>query len=305
MLANALLILSDFALIALGLALRRLWPASFDRAFWTGAEKLVYYVLFPALLFNAINRAQFSLATEAAVLAVAVGAFLSAVALGFAARWVVRPAPDVFASCVQTAFRYNSYIGLALAQSLLGARGVALLALVIAVCVPLANMFAVFALARHAQRGLLRELVSNPLIVATVAGLVSNLVGWKAPALLSTALLERLGSGGLALGLLCIGAGLVLGSVPAPRRVLTYFSVIKLAVFPALALGFAQLAGLGQLETQLVVLFGALPTASTAYVLAARMGGNAAPVAFTITLQTLIAVLTLPLWMALATAASG
>ena len=305
MLANALLVLSDFALIALGLLLRRAWSDSFNRAFWSGAERLVYYVLFPALLFNAINRAQFSLATEAAVLAAAVGGFLCAVALGFAARFVVRPAPDVFASCVQTAFRYNSYIGLALAQTLLGARGVALLALVIAVCVPLANIFAVYALARHAQRGLLRELASNPLIVATVAGLASNLLGVKLPAFLSVALLDRLGNGGLALGLLCIGAGLTLDNVQAPKRVLAYFSAIKLLAFPAIALALARALGLGPVETQLVVLFGALPTASTAYVLASRMGGNAAPVAFTITAQTLASVLTLPLWMALAASLTG
>lgn len=300
MFSNALLILSDFALIAIGLLLRRVWSDSFNRGFWTGAEKLVYYVLFPALLFNAINRAQFSLATEATVLGVAVAAFFSAVLLGFAGRWVVRPAPDVFASCVQTAFRYNSYIGLALAYSLLGARGVALLALVLGVCIPLANVFAVYALARHAERGLLRELASNPLIVATVSGLVTNLLGWKLPTLLSTSLLDRLGSGGLALGLLCIGAGLTLDNLQAPRRVIAYFTTVKLALFPAIALGLAWLAGLRGLEAQLVVLFAALPTASTAYVLAARMGGQAAPVAFTITLQTLLSVLTLPLWVSLA-----
>lgn len=300
MFSNALLILSDFALIAIGLLLRRVWSDSFNRGFWTGAEKLVYYVLFPALLFNAINRAQFSLATEATVLGAAVAAFFSAVLLGFAGRWVVRPAPDVFASCVQTAFRYNSYIGLALSYSLLGARGVALLALVLGVCIPLANVFAVYALARHAERGLLRELASNPLIVATVSGLVTNLLGWKLPTLLSTSLLDRLGSGGLALGLLCIGAGLTLDNLQAPRRVIAYFTTVKLALFPAIALGLAWLAGLRGLEAQLVVLFAALPTASTAYVLAARMGGQAAPVAFTITLQTLLSVLTLPLWVSLA-----
>jgi predicted permease len=302
MLANALLILSEFALIALGFLLRRLGSASFDEAFWTGAERLVYYVLFPALLFNAINRAPFSFAADAVLLAVALAAFLSAVALAFAGRWIARPEPVLFASCVQTAFRYNSYIGLALAQSLLGARGVALLALVIAVCVPLANTFAVYALARHAQRRLLRELASNPLIIATVAGLATNLLGWQVPPLLSSALLERLGSGGLALGLLCIGAGLTLGGLPAPARVLAYFSAVKLLAFPALALGYALLAGLGPIETKLVVLFGALPTASTAYVLAARMGGTAAPVAYSITAQTLAAVVTLPLWMTLAAA---
>jgi malonate transporter and related proteins len=201
---------------------------------------------------------------------------------------------------VQTAFRYNSYIGLALVQSLVGSRGVALLALIIAVCVPLANMFAVYALARHAQRGLLRELAGNPLIVATVGGLATNLLGWQLPELLSTSLLGRLASGGLALGLLCIGAGLTLESVQAPRRVLVYFSAVKLLAFPALALGLMHFTGLRGAEAQAVLIFAALPTASTAYVLAARMGGTPAPVAFIITKQTLLSVITLPLWVSLA-----
>ena len=300
MFSNALLILSDFALIALGLLLARLWSDDFNRTFWTGAEKLVYYVLFPALLFNAINRASFSLATEATVLAVATAAFLTTVALSFASRPLLRVPADLFASCVQTGFRYNSYIGLALAQSLLGARGVLLLALIIGVCVPLANLFAVYALARHAERGFLREVVRNPLILATVGGLVTNLLGWTPPPLLSSSLLERLGNGGLALGLMCIGAGLRFDMVDVPRRVPIAFTTLKLLVFPALALGFIALAGLRGTEAQLVLLFAALPTASTAYVLAARMNGRADAVAFIITLQTLLAVLMLPLWFALA-----
>lgn len=299
MLANALLILSDFALIALGLLLRRLWPETFHRGFWTGAENLVYYVLFPALLFNSIHRAPLSFATEATAIAVAVGALLGAILLGMAARRLLRPAPEIYASCAQTAFRFNSYIGLALAQSLLGARGVALLALVIGVCVPIANAVAVYALARHAQRGLLRELVRNPMILATVAGLAANLLGAKLPEFLTSSLLDRLGGGGLALGLLCIGAGLRLEETAVPKRAVAYFSAVKLLAFPAFAAALAWIGGLRGVEAKLLVLFGALPTASTAYVLAARMGGAAEPVAFTITLQTLLAVLTIPLWIAL------
>ncbi len=297
MLGNTLVILSDFALILVGLALARVWPRAFDRPFWTGAEKLVYYVLFPALLFNSINGANFSLRNDLVTLAIAVGAFLVAVAAGFAARPLLKPTPDVFASSVQTAFRYNSYIGLALAQSLYGARGVALLALIIAICVPLANLFAVFALARHGQRGLARELASNPLIIGTLAGLATNLLGWTMPPLVQS-FLGRLGSASLALGLLCIGAGLTLASVHAQRVVLGYFSGIKLLLFPAVALALIVLAGLHGVPAQVLVLFAALPTASSAYVLAARMGGNAAPVAFVVTLQTLVAMLTLPLWLA-------
>src|SRR5215470_20191208 len=101
----------------------------FDRGFWNGAEKLVYYVLFPPLLFNAIVHSEFSIGGEARLLATALGAFGLTAAIGFLAYPLLRPPSDVFASCVQTAFRCNSYIGLAFSQSLFGARGVALMAL--------------------------------------------------------------------------------------------------------------------------------------------------------------------------------
>ncbi len=295
--SNALLMLPDFGLILLGAVLAR--RLGYARAFWDGAERLVYYVLFPALLFSSIVGSKFTLASEGPMLAAAVGAFLATVALGFAARWLFRPQPAFFASCVQTAFRYNSYVGLALAQSLAGPRAVALMALIIAICVPLANTFAVYALARHRQTGVLREMAANPLILATVFGLIANVLGFEMPALLGT-FLTRLGTASLALGLLCIGAGLTFASVHEERRTMTYFVLVKLMAMPALGLALVHALGLGGVPALVVLLFTALPTASSAYILAARMGGHAAPVAYAITVQTLLAMLTLPLWIGLA-----
>jgi len=298
MAANALLILPDFALILLGLLLVRLFPQSYDRGFWTGAEKLVYYLLFPALLFNSINSAQFSIATDVALVGAAAGAFLSAVVLAFAARPLFRPPAELFAGCVQTGFRFNSFIAFALAQSLFGPRGVALLALIMSVCVPMANLFAVYALARHRQTGLLRELATNPLLLATIAGLVTNLLDWRLPAF-AASLLGRLGGASVALGLLCVGAGLTLTSVHAQRAVLGYFTAVKLLAYPAIAFFIVRALQLPELQSQLLVLFAAMPTATSAYVLAARMGSDAAPVAFVVTVQTLLSMATLPVWVAL------
>lgn len=294
---NALLMLPDFGLILLGALLAR--RLGFRRDFWDGAERLVYYALFPPLLFMSIVNARFSLASEGRMLAAAVGAFLAAVALGFAARWLFRPQPAFFASCVQTAFRYNSYVGLALAQSLAGSRGVALMALIIAVCVPLANMFAVYALARHRQTGVLREMAVNPLILATVSGLAANVIGLELPALLGT-FLSRLGTASLAVGLLCIGAGLTFASVHEERPTMTYLVAVKLLAMPAIGLALCHALGLSGVPALIVLLFTALPTASSAYILAARMGGHATPVAYAITVQTLLAMLTLPVAISLA-----
>jgi malonate transporter and related proteins len=107
-----------------------------------------------------------------------------------------------------------------------------------------------------------------------------------------------MGNASLALGVLCIGAGLTLSSVDTNRWILGYYTVLKLIVMPLLMLAAIHLFGLGGLEGQILVLFAALPTASNAYILATRMGGLGPPVAFLISLQTLLAMLTLPFWMA-------
>lgn len=297
MFANALLMLPDFGTILLGAVLARRF--AYQRGFWDGAERLVYYVLFPALLFNSILSAKFSLATDSLLLVAAVTTLISAAALGFLARPLFNTQPALFASCVQTSYRYNSYVGLALAQSLFGARGVALLALILAVCIPLANLIAVTTLARHGKTNLGRELVTNPLIVSTVGGMLAHLAGLELPGFASS-FLTRMGAASLALGLLCIGAGLAFRTVKDDPRSLSWFTFVKLVAMPTVGVIVAWAIGLRGLEAQVVVLFAALPTASSAYILAVRMGGLAAPVAVLITFQTLAAMVTLPLWVTFA-----
>jgi predicted permease len=275
MLANAALILPDFALIVLG------------------------FVLFPALLFSSIVASSYTLAADGGLALVAASGLLAAALLGFLARPLLRPPPALFASCVQTAFRYNAYLGLALAQSVAGSRGVAQIALVLSVCIPLANLIAVSTLARHTQTGLLRELVRNPLIIATVSGLAANLLGLQLPQV-ATQALGRLGQASLALGLICVGAGLSLAGAATHRVLLGWFSAVKLLLFPAVVLALAWLLGLPAEQARIAAVFAALPTATSAYVLATRMGFDGAPVSFLITAQTLASMLTLPLWVALA-----
>jgi len=262
MFSNALLMLPDFGTILLGALLARRF--AFQRAFWDGAERLVYYVLFPALLFNSILSAKFSLATDSLLLGAAVATLLSAAAMGFLARPLFRTESALFASCVQTAYRYNSYVGLALAQSLFGARGVALLALILAVCIPLANLIAVTTLARHAKSNLGRELVTNPLIVSTVCGLTAQLAGLELPGFASS-FLARMGSASLALGLLCIGAGLSFVTAKDDPRSLTWFTFVKLVATPTVAVAVAFTLVEARIENRWLALFALkLPLAAAA-----------------------------------------
>jgi malonate transporter len=140
-------------------------------------------------------------------------------------------------------------------------------------------------------------LIANPLIIATLSGLVSNLLGIKLWLPLAQ-VVERMGNASLALGLLCIGAGLTFRAVDTNRWVIGYYTFLKLGIMPLLMLGASYLFNVGRLELQVLILFAALPTAPSAYILATRMGGVGPPVAFLISLQTLLAMLTMPFWIA-------
>jgi malonate transporter len=179
--ADALLLLPDFLLILLGYLLCRHTPL--NRPVWDGVERLVYHVLFPCLLFHSIVRNPLQLVTALPLATSALAVVGAGIALAYALLALPGVDRRLHASGAQTAFRFNSYVALALAERLAGGAGVASMALVISVCVPLCNVAAVWPLARHGGHGYLRELARNPLIIATLSGLVASLLGLRLPEL--------------------------------------------------------------------------------------------------------------------------
>jgi malonate transporter len=289
---DALLLLPDFMLIVVGWAVCRWTPL--NRPVWDGAERLVYYLLFPVLLFSAIVRNPLQ---PAALLQLA-GSGVAVVALGIVLAYALRWWPGVdarlHASGAQVAFRFNSYVALALAERLAGSAGVAWIALLVALCVPLCNIAAVWPLARHGGQGYLGELARNPLILSTLAGLAFNLLGLRLPEIATTTL-GRIGAAALPIGLMAVGAGLTFGGLRAAPALAAALLAIRHAVLPMAALALVIALALPPAQQAVVVAFAALPTASSAYVLATRMGGNGAFVAGLVTLSTLIGMVGLPL----------
>ncbi len=291
----ATLLFPDFALILLGFLLMRF--TDWGSAFWSGLEKLIYYFLFPALLFYSTARTPFDFGATGKMLQVSLVTVGSGIALGWLAKPLFRAAPMMFESGVQTAFRFNSYIALAIASRLGGDQGTSLMALIIGFAVPICNMAAVHALV-HRSGGLLLELVKNPLLVATASGMTFNLLGLHIPEIIG-ATLSRMANASIAVGLITVGAGLRLSGLHQAKSLAAYFTAVKLLALPAIALGLGRWLGLPPLQLQITVMFCALPTASSAYVLAARMGGNGPFVAFLISAGTVLSVFTLPIWLGL------
>ncbi len=292
---TALTLLPDFALILLGFALRR-WISLGDH-FWVGLEKLVYFVLFPALLFVAITKTPLS-AAALPLIGTGALAMAGAMLLALLARPLFPLTPISFASQFQCAFRFNTYIGLAVAATLHGAAGIAAFGILAGGMVPFANIVAVWMLARHGSTSVWRELARNPLFLATLVALLWNLGGLPVPEPAGQ-FLGRLAEAAIALGLLAVGAALKLRGtlVPGRRGAAGYILAVKLLAMPLIALAAARAIGLDGLHFDIVLIFAALPTASSAYILAQRMNGDGASVAWQISAGTLLAMLTLPLWL--------
>jgi predicted permease len=289
-----------FALIALGFLLRSFVFRS--EAFWEPIEKLTYYVLFPALLVVSMAQARVSGPVVLPTVAV-----LAAVMLAiFVLLAVLRPALGMdgaaYSSVVQGSIRFNTYVGLAAAAALHGRSGTTLLAIVLALMIPLSNILSVLALTRNAGgaaswRGTLVELAVNPLIIASAIGLALSLTGTPLPPFVAP-VLDSLGRAALALGLLAVGAGLNLGSIAAGGMALVVSVLLKLIASPLLAYIGCRLLGLDPLATSVAVLFAALPPAPSAFILARRLGGDHGLMAGIITVHTIMAAITLPIILA-------
>ncbi|MEO8523889.1 MAG: AEC family transporter [Caldimonas sp.] len=293
--ANALLLLPDFLLILLGFFICR--RTGLDRPVWEAAEKLVYFLLFPVLLFNSIVKSPLQLGTSASLALAGVGTTAIGVAVALAiGRW---PGIDkrLHASGAQTAFRFNSYVALALSERLYGAQGLAWMALLIALAVPLCNIAAVWPLARHGGHRYWREIARNPLVISTLLGLVANATGLVLPESIAT-VMQRIGVAALPLGLMAVGAGLVFGGLKVAPVLATALLAIRHALLPVIAIGLALALALPAEQRSIVVLFGALPTSAAAYVLATRMGGDGGFVSGLVTVSTLLGMLSVPLWLA-------
>lgn len=301
-------LLPVFLLIVIGFGLRRILLK--EEAHWIGLERLVYYVLFPALLIQTLARAKLVGVPVAGV----GGALLIAVLLMVTLCLTLRPllqkrlglSGSSFTSLFQCSCRWQTYVALAVAGNLYGDMGLALASVAMVAMIPLLNIVCVWVLAHYAAPTrlswprILLTIAQNPLIWACIIGLALNLSGVTLPKWIND-LTDALGRSSLVLGLLVVGAGLQLKGVLRPHPAAFVAIFLKLILMPTMAISLGHAFGLTGVNLAIVACCSSVPTASSAYVLARQMGGDASLVAETLTIQTALAVFTMPLFIALAT----
>lgn len=292
----AQLLFPDFSLILIGYLICRFTPL--NRPVWTQVEQLVYFLFFPVLLFHSILKSPLDISAAGNVVGAGWALGLGGIALAYSVPYWPGLKNHVVlrqhAASAQIAFRFNSFIGLALAERLAGPQGLQVLALLIGVSVPLMNIGAVWPMARHAERGFLGELVRNPLIIGTAGGLAANLLGLSIPGWAEPTV-SRIGGASLTLGLMAAGAGMQLSALNHAKLLGLAVLLIRHLLMPMLALGLCLVFGLNTVQSTILLMFSALPTASSCYVLAARMGYDGAYVAALVTVSTVLGMVSLPL----------
>lgn len=269
---------------------------NFAREFFANTEKMVYFLMFPALLFRSVFASPLSISTAGASLLACVLLALAGLLLAIVSRLFLTVDQRALNSTQQCVYRFSTYLALSIGPGVGGTDGLAIMAVFIGFTVPLVNVMAVRALAAESGGGVLKSIISNPLVITTVLAVSLNLLGFKLPAVLDNTLL-KLGQASIPLGLICVGAALKLreGTVNAP--IVAWMTVTRLVMMPLFALLIAIVVGFSTLQTQMFMIFAAIPTAPAAYVLAVRMGGDARLVANIISVQTLSCLLTLPIWL--------
>jgi len=223
-----------FVLIAIGYGLRK--SDFLPDATWRPIEKLSIHLLYPGFLIPAIWHADLSGGSAGAAGASAVIAVLIVATITLLSKPLMTIDGPAFTSVLQGVIRWNSFVFLPVIQSVFGAEGLALAAVMIAAIIPVTNIVCVVALARWGadQRGtrplaLARSVFSNPILLACLIGLALNFAGApRVPGISPT--LELLGAAALPLGLIVAGAGLSFAEVARRKWTVTAVTVVKLVI---------------------------------------------------------------------------
>ncbi len=277
-------------LISVGYAFKYLKFPSTD--FWPMADKFTYYVLMPSLLIYKLSIAKIDLSHTVSLVATTLSSIFLVLVLLVLLNFLLHFENKAFTSIAQGGIRFNTYVFLAFVDTAYGDKGLILAAIVMAFAIPFINVLCISVFAIYTRNGkfsllsFLKTIIKNPLIGACVIGGVINATGLPLP-LFGLKALSILSNAALPIGLLSVGVGLELKYLKYAKKELVVATVTKLLLFPLLSYGVGLLFGLSGISLSIAVIFGAMPTAVSAYILARELGGDVSLMASIITLQTI------------------
>lgn len=303
MFATLLSVIPIFGLVMTGFIAKRFLPS---HDLWKGIEALVYYLFFPILLILEISKANFSEpGLIEALLATFIATLLIALLL-FPIKQLFKIENRLFTSIFQGGTRYNSYVFLALSQSLFGSSGIIIAGVFMAymiiiiniLCISVLNLYGSNQSGKKSLGGILLALLKNPLIIGVLIGIAANLLQIELSGPLKQWMLY-LGNSATPLSLMSVGAGLIIMMDAGKMKAITFAIVLKLLLMPAITIILLKILGVEGITAGIALLFATMPSAGNAYILSRQMGGDSDAIASMITWSTLLSIITIPLIMSL------
>lgn len=299
MLQMITILFPSIALIGLGFYLFQ--SRILEEKFWNGAEKLNYYILFPALLFSSLANADMNMGHLNSILTVIFLIMAMIIAGIYLFAKLNRTPIAQIGVYVQSLIRFNTYLGLSIATTLNHAEIKSILVNILAIAIPLVNVISILSLTDKDQlnlKNIFWSLIKNPLISSCILGITFNVLNipiWPGFA----SLLNAFSSSSLMLGLLCVGTAIQFSTLRVYLKKSLLISLLRLLLIPLIAFICLQFFELSHAAVIAIMIFFSIPTASSAYILTKLLNGDHQLMAASISMQTLLSVFTLALILAL------
>lgn len=298
----SIIILPVFFVIGLGYLLRRI--GLIDDRFLFQANRLIYFIGLPSLLFHKIATANFSATFNGRMVAGASVVMLSGLIISYSyatlGRKYRREDRGAFS---QGAFRGNlAYIGLPVVFSAYGDAAFARAGMFMGCLVPVINLLSILALLLPHRTGTrqtkwsfwYRSLLSNPLILAALLGIVWSYWQLPLPTILARSF-SLTASITLPLALLAIGGSFSLQKLRGDLIMATLASLFKVIGLPLLTIAVMLLLDVRGLDLGIAVLMAGAPAAAACTVLAQQLDSNTELAGSIILLSTLFSLVSYPI----------
>ncbi|NDV63452.1 AEC family transporter [Puniceicoccales bacterium CK1056] len=294
-----------FAVLGLGYILAR--KTFLSRDFLNELNRFVYYISLPALIINGLATAQSLPSGTVPTFLIYMAATFLVIGAAFLTARLLKLQRWQFGTFIQASFRGNlAFIGIPVLVYALRdypkefAAGIVAQAIfVFAPTMIFYNVVSVLLLigsrdgdASDRMRGMLKSIATNPLILASVGGVILFLLPFSLPEPVYNTL-EFVGRIAAPAALICVGGGMAVVSMEGRYRSATFSAILKTAVTPLFAWVMSLPFNLSSETTLLLMIFAATPTAVASYVMAKELDGDEAMASGGIVLSTVFSIISL------------
>jgi len=283
-----------FALLVLGKTLKARGITS--DIFLKTADRLVYYIFFPVMLFWKVGTA----AGEGSSTGLCLAAFLAVLIVFITSLVYIQKggvSPFGAGSFSQASYRFNTYIGMAIVLGVLGEEGIRHFGILIGFLIPSINVLAVSVLIWYSNQDLptgkkiqffIKALVSNPLILGCAGGILVSRSGISFPVFINNTF-GLISSVTLPLALISIGGNLSFSGVARYGRQALVASLFKLVALPLIGFILLKVFGVADIAFKTGMIFFCLPTSTALYVLSGQLNSDLELASTAIMVSTLLA----------------